>query len=998
MLKNNRTISIKYLVLFLFFLNAAPAAKAQSFKEINDSLLYYYQSMHFKEAIPFAEKALAYVKENYGTDNKFYPTYLSLIGGIYVGSSQFSKAEPVFLEIISIYKKINADSTKEYIKSVSMLAIIYNTKGEDEKAVPLFKEAIDYYKRTAGEADPEYASAINKLAKVYDNQGQYEQAAELFSKSRSILAKTTGILDPEYATVVNNLGLVYKKMGLPEKAEPLLLQAMDIRKKAGDEYKADYANSLGNLAVLYESLGQFDKAKEYYIQAAGIYKNKKGPSSAEYITSLTNLGSIYESTDEYEKAETILQEAMKIAEKEYDEDWPLRLNITKNLGQLYLSAEKYDKAAPLLQKVAAIEEQKNNTSDAYSSILNDIAYLYNHTDRLKEAEEAYRKSAAISKATLGPVHANYAATLNNLALLYVETGRYAEAIPLLTEVTAIKTQNLLSLFAVLSESEKSQFIANNIFLQHSNLSLLYNYPAAPASFYRENYNLQLLMKSLLLTDSKNVVEYVRASKDTAIKNIFYQWETDKSVLSKEYSLPLLSRRPDLKNIEEETETLEKELIRRSSGLRNLKEGMNVKMEDVQQKLKEDEAAIEFVQYSLLGKDGSVKSSYAALVITKNDSAPAFVPLCDENQLQHLLDSAGATAKTRVKNFYRGLEVKKRNTISLGQDLYKLVWSPLEPYLKNINSISYSPAGKLYSIAFQALPVDSNTLLIDKYNLRQYTSTREVALRNTENQTTKPSSIILFGNADFSMDSLALAKQRTEQPAEEAISTSVYTPPTEGSTIGAWNNLPGTADEIKKIGDILQQNKATTKLLMQKNASEKNLKALSGNSPQILHIATHGYFLPEPDKTKKVSSHESIYTLADNPLLRSGLILSGGNYAWSGKNPIEGVEDGIVTAYEISQLNLANTELVVLSACETGLGDVKGSEGVFGLQRAFKMAGVKKMIVSLWQVPDKETAELMTTFYPYWVKGKSINDAFTQAQAAMRKKYSPFYWAAFILVE
>ena len=141
-----------------------------------------------------------------------------------------------------------------------------------------------------------------------------------------------------------------------------------------------------------------------------------------------------------------------------------------------------------------------------------------------------------------------------------------------------------------------------------------------------------------------------------------------------------------------------------------------------------------------------------------------------------------------------------------------------------------------------------------------------------------------------------------------------------------------------------------------------------------------------------------FVTAVNPLLRSGLILTGANYVWSGKTAIDGIEDGIVTAYEISQLNLSNTELVVLSACETALGDVKGSEGVFGLQRAFKMAGVKKMIVSLWKVPDKETSELMTGFYNYWLKGKTIDAAFAQAQADMRKKYSPYYWAAFVLVE
>ena len=135
------------------------------------------------------------------------------------------------------------------------------------------------------------------------------------------------------------------------------------------------------------------------------------------------------------------------------------------------------------------------------------------------------------------------------------------------------------------------------------------------------------------------------------------------------------------------------------------------------------------------------------------------------------------------------------------------------------------------------------------------------------------------------------------------------------------------------------------------------------------------------------------------MMRSGLVLSGANHAWLESSAArDGIEDGILTAFEISQLDLSNVELVVLSACETGLGEIRGSEGVFGLQRAFKMAGVKKMIVSLWEVPDKESAELMTSFYSHWLSGKSIDEAFTQAQGNMRKKYDPFYWAAFVLVE
>jgi CHAT domain-containing protein len=283
--------------------------------------------------------------------------------------------------------------------------------------------------------------------------------------------------------------------------------------------------------------------------------------------------------------------------------------------------------------------------------------------------------------------------------------------------------------------------------------------------------------------------------------------------------------------------------------------------------------------------------------------------------------------------------------------------------------------------------------MDRYELDQYGSTKQLALRNEQKELQSPQNIVLFGDASFTMDSTAIARSKGKKEV-----SNTYQLSNRGGRGGAWNNLPGTAEEIKKIDQLFAANKVSTERFLKTAASEENLKSLSGRSPQVLHIATHGFFLPEAEKKSSDLAGENSYKLAEDPLLRNGLILAGGNYAWSGKKPVDGAEDGIATAYEISQLDLGTTELVVLSACETALGDVKGSEGVFGLQRAFKMAGVKKMIVSLWQVPDKETAELMTTFYGYWFKGKSIQEAFKQAQSDMRKKYSPFYWAAFVLVE
>jgi hypothetical protein len=204
--------------------------------------------------------------------------------------------------------------------------------------------------------------------------------------------------------------------------------------------------------------------------------------------------------------------------------------------------EQYDKAEPLLLKVKAAEERKNNTSNGYTIVLNDLGYLYSHTNRLEEAEKSYLKSAALTRTTLGNLHVDYSSTLNNLAVLYQKTGRYKEEVSLLSEVNKVEVFNLLNLFTILSEDEKANYMATNIFLQNSNLSLLYNFSAAPASFYIENYNMQLLMKSLLLTDSKNELEAIRSSNDTIIKNRLDRWQADKKSLAKEYSLPGEKRR------------------------------------------------------------------------------------------------------------------------------------------------------------------------------------------------------------------------------------------------------------------------------------------------------------------------------------------------------------------------------------------------------------------------------------------------------------------------
>jgi CHAT domain-containing protein len=220
---------------------------------------------------------------------------------------------------------------------------------------------------------------------------------------------------------------------------------------------------------------------------------------------------------------------------------------------------------------------------------------------------------------------------------------------------------------------------------------------------------------------------------------------------------------------------------------------------------------------------------------------------------------------------------------------------------------------------------------------------------------------------------------------------------------SWNYLPGTLMEINQLQNIIKTHENEISTLTGNKATETNFKKLSGNSPNIIHIATHGFFFENQNIKPRYGmslSTEDQYRLAEDPLLRSGIMMAGANYAWKhGSNPMED-DDGILTAMEISNLDLSDTDMVVLSACETGLGDIDGSEGVYGLQRAFKMSGVNIIVMSLWQVPDKETAEFMTMFYSKWKASNNVREAFNITQRSMQHKYKkePEKWAAFVLFE
>jgi CHAT domain-containing protein len=312
---------------------------------------------------------------------------------------------------------------------------------------------------------------------------------------------------------------------------------------------------------------------------------------------------------------------------------------------------------------------------------------------------------------------------------------------------------------------------------------------------------------------------------------------------------------------------------------------------------------------------------------------------------------------------------------------------------------------LNRISFAAIPVDS-LCLIDKYDLLLLSSTREIIhQKKTQEELFAFNQAVIYGGIEYDIQdtirAIALAEKYRNPEREPFTSRSL---PNDSTRSASWNYLQGTEIEANEIETLLQQSNVSVTKYMGMEANEESFKNLSNHSPELLHIATHGFFLENEKEIQHNSfmqrfSENNNSRLVLNPLLRSGLLFAGANRAWTNKESIANIEDGILTAEEIANLNLTRTKLLVLSACETGLGDVNNSEGVFGLQRSFKLAGVETLVMSLWEVDDKVTCQFMLTFYSNLLNGKTKLESFKVAQNQTREQYkNPYYWAAFVMMD
>jgi CHAT domain-containing protein/Tfp pilus assembly protein PilF len=947
---------------------------------LNSVALLYYDMGHYDQAEPLYLQALVIEKTRLGDSSVIYAESLDNLAVLYGDKGQYDKAAPLHLQALAIYKRRLGENSADYATSLNYLARLYFSTGRFEKAEPLFLKILEIRKTLLGESNPDYAISLNNLGVFYEELSRYEEAEPLYLSAVNILKKHQGEEHPNYATYLNNLAKLYAEMGRFEKAEPLYTKSLEIRKRQLGENHPDYADALNGMAVLYVSMGRLERAEALYLQAMNIRKEILGKDHPRYANSLNNLAALYERMGKYSKSEAFYVEALAIYKLKLGENHPRYANALNNLATLYSERGWYEKAEPIFQKALAIRKATLKVnSPPYASSLMGLANLNRAIGHTEQAEKLYLTALDIMKRRLGETHPDYANGLKELAYLYESKKQFEKSDLFIKQ--SVKDNILLieRVFPALSEKEKEQLYqiisgTFEYFNAYCNIRSTQNPDIAI-----EMYDLQLFAKSILLNSSAKWKQRIRTSGDKKLFALYTVWERNQGAIARLYHEPDSVKRKGLDSILRQNDVLEKELSQRSELFARLSDKKRNTWQEIQRKLKPGEAAIEVIRCKKYGVIKMVTDSsnaalpsyprygltdtvyYSVLVVTQFSKKPEVVILRNGNDLEK-----------RGLQFYR-------NNINLQQrdeGSYSLYWKPIADALgKKIKKVYFSPDGAYHSINLNTLynPA-TKKYLIDETDVQILTNTKDLLAVNNEESFNNVA--YLFGHPSYNS-----SKEKRTLPAGKERGTPPVYYELNLPTRFELSDLPGTQQEIDAIEPMLTSKGWQAEVFTGDEALEENLKDCF--KPRILHIATHGYFQPDSARS--------------NPLLQSGLMLAGAARTLRGDKD-DTSEDGILTAYEAVNLNLDNTDLVVLSACETGLGEVRNGEGVYGLQRAFKVAGARSIIMSLWKVNDESTQELLIEFYKFWLAGGDKRQSLKDAQLEIRKKYPhPYFWGAFVMV-
>lgn len=1024
---------MKKIILVIITLLASVSMRAQideSFAQWLQQGVAAVEQNNYQEADRCFELFIAEYEKRYSQENETYPAILVTLSSFYVQLGDYAKAVKLGTKALELRKVVFGEKHPDNISLLSDLASYHSHLGNYAKAVELGTQASELLRETVGEQHANYATSLAILASYQSHLGDNTKAVDLCSRALKIFKKTNDENHPNYATTLNNLAQYYANLGDYPKAVELNTKAMEIRKVLFGENHSEYAMSLTNLSSIYATLGDYTKAVELGTQATDIYRQTLGAEDPTFATSLNNLANYHAYLGDYDKAVELGIEALTIRRAVYGKDhldnanslnnlayyssrlgdYPTAIGLGSqaldifgkilgekhpdyattldNIANYHAAMGEYDKAAELSAKALDIRrETLGEKHPEYALSLNNLAADYAHLGNYTKAVELGTKALDIRKSVLGDKHPLYASSLGCLALYHSHLGNYSKMMQYYRENISILQDNTLQQFTGLTAKQRSMFWENNSY-EFTDIypSFIYLTHATTAPDLYDKSG--LFAKGLLLSTEIEMNRLIQESGDAEALRMYEELQMNRLQLQKLYETPIAERHISADSLAQVVDRQEQALVKRSSVYGDYTRKLRTTWRDVQKALGKDEIAIEFLSFHVWNTDSTM---VAALTLRKNDKEPKFIPLFEQSQLQSVSD----------QQYYNCPEVTA------------LVWQPLQQELRGVKRIYFSPSGVLHNVGIEYAPGMEDYEMYRLSTTREITETHPSPSQGGEKKASPSPSqggekeVVLYGGVDYNATLATGGTPPSEGTGEVSEASATRDLQMRGMSA---HYLPETKTEVEGIKQSFDSKQHTSDIHTGSDATETSVKALSAHCPRILHIATHGFYFTDTPATHRQKfrfmgqeDFRSVADLEDMALTRSGLLMAGANGTLKRNDPPAGVDDGVLTAQEISRLDLRGLDLVVLSACKTGLGDLNQGEGVFGLQRGFKKAGVQTIVMSLWEVADEATQLLMSAFYNNLLQGQSKRDAFHNAQTTLRqygdKSFDhPQFWAAFILLD
>jgi CHAT domain-containing protein/Tfp pilus assembly protein PilF len=931
---------------------------------LNDLGTAYWKAHNYPRAEKTLQKTLALKSEVYAENNKEVLLSISNLAGFYQEKGLWNKARSLYGRILAMNPAhIPADI---FLAAAQNLVDLYDLNQQPDSADYLLRRIDQWQLIAAGS----YADFQHRLyrARTFRKLNQYSAAQSVLDGLVPAVSKLNEDEFGElYIKSLQEQGSLYLETGMYSQAEKDLLRAYEL---VTSETNRDYllTELSNNLAHVYDKLNIFDKALDYYEESLSRCRASYEENSLPCVILLNNIAGIHL---KQEKIDQAIKDYVRITAefaRLLPATDPLYVTSLNNLATAYRKDDQLKRARECLVKAEALLRQNGRPpDDLLATVLNNVAVLNTAQGHYEEAARNYREAYAIKRAIYGDDSILLMDLVNNLAVTYWALDKPDDAIPLFKKSMAMALRQVTYVFPNLSENEQVQFYQNlrEDFERFNTIAVQWR--SVDPGLLSQMFQNRTVIKSLQFFTQQRRRKLIALRHDASLNELFAHLKERRDELGHLYQLPLHDARQggvEVAALEKEVDALEKTISLRSNeaAYDNGLAAGDITWKMLAERLQPGEAVVEMVRFRKYDRQSTKQKSffgfadsvyYAAIILTRETKGNPAVVVCKD----------GNNLETRYFNYY-----KNALKYNLADDLsYHFFWEPFQKEIAGKTKIYFSSDGVYHKINLNTLRDDkTRKYLLEQYEIVNLLNPVQVLEKKPASTETRHNAV-LMGDPVFDVDPNA-ARERSVN-------------------VNHFTSLPGTQQEIVAIDKVLQAHAWRTSVYLEASATEANLKRV--HSPSVLHIASHGFFSADVVSLNHEAKKEFLF--------QSGIVLTGANKSLeNGSTAFQ--NDGVVTAYEVMNLDLSNTQLVVLSACETGLGKIENGEGVFGLQRSFMQAGARNMLISLWKVDDDATRDLMIKFYQYLALGNSLNASLKKAQADQaRLLTNPSLWGGFVLV-